>query len=100
MNMAPGQVPCHQSIILYKRLFGIAEDSVVPALAVIVRELDHDVLDLGVVLEGVYGHVLADTAFLVAAMGHSGGKGKASLTPAAPDVKGPVAALALQHIAL
>src|SRR6266566_4121545 len=88
MNMAPGQVPCHQNIVLYRRLFGITEDGVVPALTVVIRELDHDVLDLRVVLEGVYRHVLADTAFLVATVGHFGGKGQVVVDPDGAELQG------------
>lgn len=46
------------------------EDGAVPVLFRLPGEVKHDVFDLGVLLEGVGGHVLAETGLLKAAMRH------------------------------
>src|SRR5436309_614503 len=57
-----------------RSLLGITENGIVPALAGFPAQFDHYVLDLCVLLEGVSRHILANTAFLVAAMGHLRGE--------------------------
>src|SRR5207248_11082027 len=70
-----------------KCLFGVAEDGVVPALAGLAEELDHNVFDLGVLFKGEQGHVFANTALFIAAMGNFRGKWALVVAPYAAELK-------------
>src|SRR5687767_12260478 len=64
----PAMVPVGTALL--PRL--VAEDRVVPALLGLAGQLEHDVLDLRVLLERVGRHVLARTGLLETAVRHLG----------------------------
>src|SRR5258708_26107615 len=72
--MAPAGVPCDRKALIWKMLLCIAKDGVVPAFASFITQFDHDMLDLGVFVKGIHGHVFAYAALFVAAMGHLRGQ--------------------------
>src|SRR5258708_38267549 len=79
--MAPARVPCNRKVLIWKTLLCIAKDGVVPAFASFITQFDHDMLDLGVVVKGIHGHVFAYAALFEAAMGHLRGQRQVIVTP-------------------
>jgi hypothetical protein len=61
-------MPCFRGVSTWQALLCVAEDGVVPVLTRLIAQFYHDVLDLSILIEGIYGHVFSYATLLVSAM--------------------------------